>query len=95
MGLGIQAAKAAAYSQLSIKEAAKQYGVSTGTLLCAARRLGFKLRKTKQNRNLMYMKNAYYFRVRRKSMSAFWYLGRDIEKAREIRDRLEQFFKTL
>ena len=43
----------------------------------------------------MYMKNAYYFRVRRKSMSAFWYLGRDIERAREMRDRLEQFFKTL
>ena len=40
-------------------------------------------------------RGTYYFRVRTKSFNAFWFLGKDVEAARIMRDQLEIFFKTL
>ena len=73
----------------------KSFDVSRASMISAARRLGIKLRKLNPDRNIMPMRKAFYFRVRTKEMQAFWFLGRDIEKARLMRDKLEEFFKTL
>ena len=95
MGVGIHAAKIAAYTDATIEEAMKIADVSRGTLISSARRLGIKLRKLNLNRNLMNNRGTYYFRVRTKSFNAFWFLGKDVEAARIMRDQLEIFFKTL
>ncbi len=57
--------------------------------------MGINLRKLNPNRNIMTNRDTYYFRVRTKSFKAFWFLGKDIDVARLMRDQLEVFFKTL
>ena len=94
-GVAIAAVKTAIYTDATVKEAMKSFDVSRHSMICAARRMGINLRKLKPDRNIMIMKKAYYFRVRTKQMKAFWFLGRDIEQARMMRDQLEIFFKTL
>jgi hypothetical protein len=94
-GIAISAVKTALYTDATVKEAMKSFDVSRHSMNCAARRMGINLRKLKPDRNIMIMKKAYYFRVRTKQMKAFWFLGRNIEQARMMRDQLEIFFKTL
>ena len=94
-GKVVKVAKILAKTSVSPTQAADFYDTNLGSLYCAARRLGIKLRKRNENRNICPMKKAFYFRVRTKEMNAYWYLGRDIEKARTMRDRLEKFFDTL
>lgn len=95
MGVAIHAAKVFAYTDATMEEAMKISNVSRDTLACAARRLGIKVRRFNPNRNITILRNAYYFRVRTKEMNAHWSLGKDIVKARIMRDKLEEFFKTL
>jgi hypothetical protein len=94
-GVGIAAVKTAIYTDATIKEAMTSFEVSRSTMASAARRMGINLRKLNPNRNIMSKKDTYYFRVRTKSLKAFWLLGKDIETARIMRDQLEIFFKTL
>lgn len=56
--------------------------------------MGVELKHQSENRNLMRAKDCFYYRVRGKRFKAFWYLGKDINQARLMRDKLEQFFKS-
>jgi hypothetical protein len=94
-GKAIEAAKVAVKSDATIKKVAELCDVSEGSLRCAARRMGIKLRMKNPDRNTYFLRKAYFFRVRTKDLQAFWHLGKDIEKARAMRDRLERFFDTL
>jgi hypothetical protein len=94
-GVAIAAVKTAIYTDATIKEAMTSFDVNRGTMICAARRMGINLRKLNPNRNIMTNRDTYYFRVRTKSFKAFWFLGKDIDVARLMRDQLEVFFKTL
>ena len=94
MGRAIQAAKMSAYSDLTIDESASIHETTRGAIFSAARRMGMKLRNIKQNRNLMLHKNAYYYRDWLYGFRVCWHLGKDLDYARNVRDKLESFFES-
>jgi len=53
--------------------------------------------KDKPDRNIYDCRKEgiFYYRVRTKDIKAFWYLGKDLEIARTMRDKLEAFFKSI
>jgi hypothetical protein len=94
-GLAIMAVKLAAYTDVTINEAARIQGVKRSSIICAAKRLDMQLMKCRANRRLMLNKGFYYFRVRHANLTALWKLSADIHQARDLRDKLESFFKLL
>jgi len=94
-GKVVKVAKILAKVSASPAQVAEFYDTKIGSLRCAARRLGIKVRERYEDRNIYPLRKSFFFRVRTKELNAFWHLGRDIEKARAMRDRLEKFFYTL
>lgn len=88
-GVAVQAAREYINSELSLASFAAVKGISKGSLTSALRRMGYKMLQERPNRRIVLQKGFYYFRLRKTNKYVFEKLCKDINKAREMRDRLE------
>jgi len=81
-----------AYSDYTIKEAAKIENCSEKSIKSAARRLGIDLTRKNENKCLMYHNGRWYVRASYVGFRVCFPAGPDLEKARIKRD---EFFKFM
>jgi len=93
-GVAIHAAKMVAYSDYTIKEAAKIENCSEVSIYGAARRLGIDISKNKENKSLMSKGGRWYVRVTYGRCRICFPAGTDLEKARCKRDAFINFMNA-